>query len=102
MTPQEKQLWYHFLSGHALHFRRQHPVAYYILDFYCAKAKLAIEIDGAEHYTESGKISDQARTELLNKYGITVIRFSNSQIDHHFDDVCKVIDEELARIMGNR
>ena len=96
MTPQERRLWYEYLQKHELHFRTQHPIAYYILDFYCAKAKLAIEIDGGQHYTPEGMTLDQVRTELLSKYGIHVIRFTNRQIDEQFGSVCNAIEQALS------
>ncbi len=95
MTRAEKHLWYDFLSKHPLHFRRQHPIVYYILDFYCADARLAIEIDGAGHFTEEGKALDKVRTELLNRYGIQVIRFTNNQIEEYFSAVCGIIERVL-------
>ena len=97
MTPQEKHLWYDFLQKHKLHIRKQHPIAFFILDFYCAKAKLAIELDVSQHFTPEGMTYDQARTELLQKYGILVIRFTNKQIDTEFRAVCEAIDRELDR-----
>ncbi len=97
MTRQEKHLWYDFLSKHPLHFRRQHPFGCFILDFYCAAARLAIEIDGAAHFTEEGKACDRARTEYLNKFGIRVLRFTDDQIDRFFDQVCEAIERALHK-----
>ncbi len=63
----------------------------FILDFYCRKLKLAIELDGAQHFTAEGKQYDTARSELLSGLGIQVIRFSNAQVDWQFYDVCSAI-----------
>jgi len=94
-TPAEKTLWHNFLSDHRLRFLRQRPIDHYIVDFYCASARLAIEIDGGSHFTEHGIENDKIRTDLLNIYGIKVIRFFNSEILNDFDNVCEKIDREL-------
>jgi very-short-patch-repair endonuclease len=83
-------------------FQRQKSIDNFIADFYCRKAKLIIEIDGAEHFTEEGKIKDALRTEILEKYGLTVIRFTNRQTDKNFNAVCKEIDKTVkAKIQNN-
>ena len=91
MTPQEKILW-HALRRDAfgkIHFRRQQVVAGYIVDFYCASAKLAIEIDGASHLgtTDYDTIRDRSLLEM----GITTLRISNNAVDRDLDDVMKGI-----------
>ena len=65
----------------------------YILDFYCADKKLAIEIDGSQHYDEQGRLSDIDRTKSINEHGISVLRFTNGEINHQFEAVCIYIDE---------
>ena len=95
MTRQEKHLWYDFLSKHPIKFVKQRPIGDFIVDFYCSKAKLAIEIDGSQHYTDEGKSYDELRTEIINKFGVDVIRFSNYDIDKNFEGVCEKIDEIL-------
>lgn len=97
MTPQERKLWYQFLSKYPLKFQRQKPIDDYIVDFYCAKAKLAIELDGGQHYTVSGNLSDKKRTEVLNNFGIKVIRFQNQDVYNNFDGVCQQIEIELSK-----
>ena len=94
-TPQEKSLWYGFLSKYEVRFQRQKAIDDFIADFYCHKAKLIIEIDGSQHYTEKGIQKDEFRTEILESYGLKVIRFTNCQIDNNFYGVCKYIDEEV-------
>ena len=95
MTPAEKHLWYDFLKNHPKQFLRQKVLGKYIADFYCAEAKLVIEVDGKQHYTEEGLENDAQRTEFLKHYGITVIRFKNYQVRDKFKWVCRRIDEAL-------
>ena len=91
-TPQEKHLWYGFLSKYEIRFQRQKAIDNFIADFYCHKAKLVIEIDGSQHYTAKGRAKDDFRTETLEKYGLRVIRFTNYQIKTNFRGVCEYID----------
>ena len=97
-TPEEKHLWYDFLSKHEMRFQRQKVIDGFIADFYCHKAKLVIEIDGAQHYTEDGKQKDLFRTEILEGYGLKVIRFTNGQINDNFYGVCAYIDTVLKEL----
>ena len=91
-TPQEKHLWYDFLSTYKIRFQRQKPIDNFIADFYCHKAKLVIEIDGSQHFTEEGIEKDEFRTEVLSAYDLLVIRFTNRQVDKNFYGVCAYID----------
>ncbi len=95
MTKQERHLWYDFLRYYPVKIYKQRIIDNFIVDFYCAKAKLVIEIDGAQHYTQHGKTHDRLRTEALQKYKLMVIRFSNSDIDTRFDAVCNTIDSVI-------
>ena len=88
MTKEERRLWYDFLKQLPLTVNRQKVIGHYIVDFYCASAKLAIELDGSQHYESEGTTSDQERDYALNQLGITVVRYSNSDIDRNFDGVC--------------
>lgn len=92
MTAQERKLWYCFLKAYPVKFYRQRAIDNFIADFYCAKARLTIELDGSQHYEESGKMKDAARTAALEKYGIKIIRFSNEDINKNFSSVCAQID----------
>lgn len=92
-TRQEKHLWYDFLSTYDVRFQRQKAIGDFIVDFYCHKAKLVIEIDGRQHYSEEGIKNDEFRTEFLEEYGLKVIRFTNKQVDENFSGVCRYIDE---------
>ena len=98
-TPQEKHLWYDFLSKYEIRFQRQKAIGEFIADFYCYKAKLVIEIDGSQHFTSVGEVKDKYRTEFLNDLGLTVIRFTNNQIDNEFLSVCEYIDDTVKKLM---
>lgn len=101
MTPQERKLWYLFLQRYPVKIYRQRIIESFIVDFYCYAAKLVIEIDGSQHYTEQGLAYDKERTAILQQYGLTVIRFSNHEINTQFSEVCNVIDREIqCRING--
>ena len=97
MTREEKHLWYDFLNKYPIKFTRQKVLGKYIADFYCAKAKLVIEIDGSQHYTEQGKEYDENRTEYLRQFDLTVIRFKNDLVMNEFFAVCNFIDNEVKR-----
>lgn len=99
MTRQERHLWYDYLSACPAHFRRQKQFGYYIVDFYCAKHKLVVEIDGSQHYEPEEQIRDAERTDYLSSLGLQVIRFSNHDVDAHFDNVCAVIDRLMRKEM---
>ena len=71
-------------------FRRQHPIAHYVADFYCHESKLAIELDGNFHTSSEAKEYDNTRTALLNELGISVLRFWNEEVMH---DVSKVLQK---------
>lgn len=95
MTQQEKKLWYDFLRIYPVKIYKQRIIDSFIADFYCASAKLVIEIDGAQHFTSQGKEYDKQREMIMNQYGIETIRFSNSDIDHQFQSVCAKIHERI-------
>ncbi len=95
MTPQEKHLWYDFLKAYPIKIYKQRPIGTYIADFYCSKARLIIEVDGCQHYSEDGIKYDENRTEALNKLGIDVIRFSNYDVDKNFEGVCSEINKAI-------
>ena len=83
-------------------FRRQHPLDNFVLDFYCSKAHLAIEIDGGQHLEEINLARAQERTNYLNQKGIRVIRFWNHDVLEHLDDVLAEIDATLSEIMAEK
>jgi len=92
LTPAEATLWKALqrsqLEGRK--FRRQHSVRNYILDFYCPKEKLAVELDGYEHFAEIGDEKDFIRDEYLKSLNIKVLRFENKDV---FDNLDGVLDE---------
>ena len=91
MTKEERHLWYDFLKSLPVIMKRQKIVGNYIVDFYCACAKLVIEIDGSQHYDEKGMKDDSLRDEYLRSIGLTVKRYSNADINLRFDSVCEDI-----------
>ena len=100
MTPQERRLWYDFLQAYPIKIYKQRIIDNYIADFYCHKARLVIELDGSQHYTPEGRSYDELRTEVIEKHGIKVIRFSNLDIDNSFCGVCYMIDKEIKEIIS--
>ncbi len=91
-TEEERKLWYLYLQKYDFKFRRQKVLDGFIADFYCPKARLAIELDGSQHYSDYGKNYDQWRSGIIERKGIRVLRFSNGDIHKHFDGVCMMID----------
>ena len=99
MTPQERKLWYQFLRQYPVKVYRQRMIDHFIADFYCAKAKLVIELDGSQHYTEQGLCYDAERSAVIEKYGVQVLRFSNREVIRNFEGVCIVIDNTIQMRM---
>ena len=91
-TPQENHLWYDFLRSYTPRFQRQKTIGQFIADFYCEKAKLVIELDGPQHFTPEGITRDEARTAAIETFSVTVLRFTNRDIDSEFQAVCTKID----------
>lgn len=92
MTPWERKLWYQYLREYPVRFRRQYILGEYIADFYCAAAKLVIELDGGGHYEEAQIAKDAERSRELEKTGLKVLRISNLDIDRCLPAVCEQID----------
>jgi len=97
MTPAEKKLWYNYLRDFRYRVLRQKPIDNYIVDFYCPKLQLVIEIDGESHYTEKAKINDVKRTQTINSYGLKEIRFTNIEILENLEGVCEIIENLSKR-----
>ena len=97
MTPMEKKLWYSFLRTYPVKMYKQRPIRTFVADFYCPLARLVIELDGSQHYTEQGKEYDEQRTAILEQYGVQVFRFTNLDVDRHLDAVCAQIDSTIER-----
>ncbi len=101
MTPEEKMLWYKFLKGLPYTVNRQRKIGKYIVDFYCSKGKLVIEIDGSQHYEGDAIEYDRIRDAYLKGLGLRVVRFTNYDVRRNFRGVCQdildllSIDEEI-------
>ena len=92
MTKEERHLWFDFLRSYEIRFTRQKVLGKYIADFYCAQAKLVIELDGSQHYEPDALEKDAERTDFLKGYGLTVIRIPNNEVTANFRGVCEFID----------
>ncbi|MCL2299226.1 MAG: endonuclease domain-containing protein, partial [Firmicutes bacterium] len=92
-TEQETDLWYGFLRQRPERWGRQRVIGEFIVDFYCPKAKLVIELDGMQHYTPQGLAHDEERSAYLEAQGLTVLRFKNQEVDETFHMVCRKIAE---------
>ena len=101
MTKQERHLWYDFLGYRQENWKRQRAIDGYIVDFFCYSARLVIELDGSQHYTEEGEEYDGIRTEVLERYQLEVMRFLNSEVDRNFDYVCLAIEEKVRERTGS-
>ena len=99
-TRQEKHLWYDFLCSYPVRFQRQKAIGNFIVDFYCHKARLAIELDGSQHYEEDAVEYDNKRTAFLNTQGIEVLRLLNLDIDRNFGGICIFIDDTVKKRMN--
>ena len=97
MTPHERKLWYLFLRKYPVKIYKQRIIGKFIVDFYCASARLVIEVDGSQHYEPQGSAYDAERTAFLESFGLMVLRYSNREIDRYFDRVCEQIDHEVKK-----
>ena len=95
MTPEERHLWYDFLKRLPVNVRRQHNIENFILDFYIAEKKIAIEIDGRQHELPEHRIADEKRDSDLKKWGITVLRYSNDSVRNNFISVAADVLKKL-------
>ena len=92
MTKEERHLWYDFLKMYPVRFLRQKVIDHYIVDFYCHRARLVIELDGSSHYEENGVKKDKIRTEHIKTRNLKVIRIPNYEVNKNFRGVCTYID----------
>ena len=88
MTKEEQHLWYQFFKPQGIKAKRQQIIRTFIVDFYIPSASLAIELDGSQHYEQEARIRDAERDAALSRIGILVLRYSNSDINLRFRDVC--------------
>ena len=96
-TPAEKKLRYSFLASHPSKFLRQKPIDNYIVDFYAHQEQLIIEVDGNTHQSDEEIRYDQERAKKLESYGLSVIRFTNTEIFEQFEAVCARINQILEQ-----
>ncbi len=97
MTPHERKLWYLFLRKYPVKIYKQRIIGKFIVDFYCACAKLVIEVDGSQHYEPQGMAYDVERSAFLSALGLNVLRFFNRDIDRDFRGVCIQIDMTIQK-----
>ena len=97
MTPHERKLWYLFLRKYPVKIYKQRIIGRFIVDFYCASAKLVIELDGSQHYEPQGMVYDSERSAFLTALGLKVLRFSNRDVDRDFRGVCTQIDITIQK-----
>ena len=97
MTPHERKLWYLFLRKYPVKIYKQRIIGRFIVDFYCASAKLVIELDGSQHYEPQGMAYDSERSAFLTALGLEVLRFSNRDVDRNFRGVCTQIDITIQK-----
>ena len=97
MTPWERKLWYDYLRFYPVRFQRQKAIGDYIVDFYCAKARLVVELDGGGHYEPQKEREDALRTAQLEKMNLKIVRICNLDIDRNFAGVCQHIDMAVQK-----
>ena len=97
ITKEERHLWYDFLRSYLVKFLRQKILGKYIVDSYCAEAKLIVEMDGSQHYEDKGMEYDAERTEYLKQYGLCVVRIPNNEVNQNFTGVCEYIDNAVMQ-----
>ena len=100
MTKEERHLWYDFLRTYPVRFSRQKVLGRYIADFYSARARLVIELDGSQHYEDCNLGKDAERTAFLESYGLKVIRIPNNEVNCNFRNVCMYIDRLVKQSLS--
>jgi len=100
MTKEERHLWYDFLRQYPVRFCRQKVLGKYIADFYCAEAKIVIELDGSQHDAPDERQNDADRTAFLEAYGLTVIRIPNNEVSRNFRGVCEYIEAAVQQSLS--
>ena len=99
MTPLESKLWNLFLRRLPIRFKRQKLIGDYVVDFYCDKAKLVIEIDGGQHFEDVNHQKDNTRDKYLTSLGLKILRFDNHQMNCEFDAVGQKIYSEIEGLI---
>jgi len=101
-TVEEKKLWYEYLRNYPIHWYRQKIIENFILDFYCPHIKLAIELDGGQHYEDVKALKDHNRNKRLKELGIVTLRFTNDEVNNNFDQVCIEIDFQVKALLKTK
>ena len=89
MTPQERKLWYQFLRRYPVKIYKQRIIESFIADFYCSRAQLVIELDGAQHTTEQGLLYDRERSSIFSQYGLDVLRSEERRVGKECLRLCR-------------
>ena len=97
MTDEEKHLWHDFLKKLPVTVNRQKNIGNYIVDFLISSSNLVIELDGSQHWNEENIENDKKRDEYLKKMELTVLRYSNKEINENFDGVCADILKHIKK-----
>lgn len=100
MTKEELHLWYDFLRDYRVKFTRQKVLGKYIADFYCAAAKLVVELDGSQHFEPAEVEKDAERTAYLEQFDLKVIRIPNNEVMRNFAGACEYIDAVVKESLG--
>ena len=100
MTVEERRLWYDFLKKLPVTVNRQKVIGRYIADFYCASKKVVIELDGIQHYDPDAREKDRIRDKYFESLGITVLRYSNMDVNSNFKNVCADIAKHFGIGIG--
>ena len=100
MTKEERHLWYDFLKEYEFRFQRQKVLGKYIADFYCAKAKIVVELDGSQHYDPNNQVKDDIRTKFMEQYDLMLIHIPNNEVNRNFRGVCEYIDAVVRQSLS--
>ena len=100
MTKEERKLWYEFLKDYPVKFYRQRVIGKFVVDFYCAKANLVVELDGSMHCEPCNHEKDEERTQVLNEFNLDVVRISNNYVKDNFSGVCEYLDQIIKQKMN--
>jgi very-short-patch-repair endonuclease len=101
MTKEERHLWYDFLRTYPVQFKRQKVIGSYVVDFFCDKPKLVIELDGSQHFEDEQIKNEIVRDDYLSSLGLKVLHVSNDEIWDNFEGVCAGIDDLVKRRGGS-
>ncbi len=94
----ERQMWQLLRNRQRCNqkFRREHPLGIYTADFYCASAKVVVEIDGASHWSKEAEEHDATRDQWMQQQGIRILRFTCAQVEHETERVIDTIENALS------